>query len=70
MNHATDTSQRDLHSIYALLQKGLGHELVNDDNVFSLIALASRHGDTLVGEELREWQADCGYASRARAGGQ
>lgn len=61
MSHATDTLlEEDLHAVYARLKRGLGHELVNDDNIFSLIALAKRYGDVTLEEELSEWQSDCG----------
>jgi hypothetical protein len=37
----------------------MGHELVNDDNVFALIAIAQQDGHQLLETELREWQAPC-----------
>ena len=56
MSHATDTLlEEDIHAVYARLKRGLGHELVNDDNIFSLIALAKRYGDVTLEEELSEW---------------
>lgn len=61
MSHATETLQEeDIQSLYAKLKRGMGHELVNDDNVFTLIALAKRYGDVTLEEELSEWQSDCG----------
>jgi hypothetical protein len=61
MSHATDTlNEQDIPSVYAKLKRGQGHELVDDDNVFTLIALAKRYGDVTLEEELREWQSDCG----------
>ena len=50
----------DIDGIYRQLKKGLGRELVNDDNVFALIELASRDGQQVLEQELREWQAPCG----------
>lgn len=61
MSHATDTLQKeDIHAVYAQLKRGMGHELVNDDNIFTLIAMAKRYGDVTLEEELSEWQSDCG----------
>ena len=40
---AQDNSTDPQH-IYRQLKLGLGHELVNDDNVFQLIALAQQDG--------------------------
>jgi len=61
MSHATDTFQEeDIHTVYAQLKRGRGHELVNDDNIFTLIAMAKRYGDVTLEEELSEWQSDCG----------
>lgn len=48
-----------IDDIYARLVRGLGHELVNDANVFALIALAERDRHTVLATELREWQAPC-----------
>jgi hypothetical protein len=45
--------------IYRQLKLGVGHELVNDDNVFALIDLAHADGNTLLETQLREWQAPC-----------
>jgi hypothetical protein len=53
----------DLQAIYRLLKKGLGHERVNDANVFALIDMASRDGHTVLAQELREWQAPCSDGS-------
>lgn len=60
MTERSITSQTDTQAIYRLLKKGLGHELVNDGNVFELIEIAQRHGDRLVEQELREWESPCG----------
>jgi hypothetical protein len=49
----------DPQHIYRQLKLGVAHELVNDQNVFALIALAERDGNTLLATELREWQAPC-----------
>ena len=53
-----DTST-DVQSIYRQLKRGLGHELVNDQNVFALIDLARRDGNQTIETTLREWQAPC-----------
>ncbi|MGN6528144.1 MAG: hypothetical protein ACTHL8_17280 [Burkholderiaceae bacterium] len=53
-----DTST-DLQHIYRQLKRGLGHELVNDENVFALIDLADRDGNQTIATALREWQAPC-----------
>lgn len=45
--------------IYRKLKRGVGHELVNDDNVFALIKLAAQDGNALIEQELREWQSPC-----------
>jgi hypothetical protein len=50
----------DPQEIYRQLKRGLGHELVNDGNVFELIDLARLDGHQLLEQELREWQAPCG----------
>jgi hypothetical protein len=49
----------DPQHIYRQLKLGLGHELVNDGNVFELMALAQKDGNQLLATELREWQAPC-----------
>jgi len=49
----------DPQYIYRQLKLGLGHELVNDANVFELIELARLDGHKLLEKELREWQAPC-----------
>jgi hypothetical protein len=49
----------DPQHIYRQLKLGLGHELVNDGNVFELMALAHNDGNQLLATELREWQAPC-----------
>jgi hypothetical protein len=48
-----------IDEIYTRLTRGLGHELVNDDNVFALIERAERDRRTILAQELREWQAPC-----------
>lgn len=55
----TPDDPTDLHHIYRQLKLGLGHELVNDDNVFALIEMAQRDGQPLIATALREWQAPC-----------
>lgn len=68
MSHDTDTLQEeDIHAVYAKLKRGLGHELVNDDNIFTLIALAKRYGDVTLEEALTEWQSDCGAPRSSKA---
>ena len=54
----------DPQHIYRQLKLGVAHELVNDQNVFELIALAERDGNRLLATELREWQAPCGTHGR------
>jgi hypothetical protein len=49
----------DVQEIYRLLKRGLGHDLVNDVNVFELIQMAARDDQKLLEQELREWQAPC-----------
>lgn len=56
-------SPDDIQQIYRQLKKGLGHEFVNDDNVFALIELASLDGHKLLEQALREWQAPCSDGS-------
>ena len=51
-----DNSPQTQH-IYRQLKLGLGHELVNDENVFALIAIAQQDGNKMLETELREWQA-------------
>lgn len=53
----------DPTEIYRKLKRGLGHELVNDDNVFALIALAHQDGQVQLERALREWQAPCSDGS-------
>ena len=48
-----------LDDIYRKLKHGVGHELVDDDNVFDLIKLAEQDGNALIAQELREWQSPC-----------
>lgn len=52
-------STPSLDEIYRRLTRGLGHELVNDDNVFELIERAELDRHTVLAQELREWQAPC-----------
>lgn len=56
-------TDEDIAAIYRLLRKGLGHERVNDGNVFALIERATRNGHTQLATELREWQAPCSDGS-------
>ena len=56
-------TQPDAMEIYRRLKRGVGHELVNDDNVFELIELAAQDGHRLIEQELREWQAPCSDGS-------
>jgi hypothetical protein len=49
----------DTREIYRQLKRGLGHEWVNDDNVFELIDMARLDGHQLLEQELREWQSPC-----------
>ncbi len=53
-----DNSPQNQH-IYRQLKLGLGHELVTDENVFALIAIAHEDGNKLLEVQLREWQAPC-----------
>jgi hypothetical protein len=55
----TQDTSPELQHIYRQLKLGLGHELVNDDNVFALIAIAHEDGHQILETELREWQAPC-----------
>jgi len=50
---------QDIEDIYRKLVKGLGHELVTDDNVHALIRRAEMDNHTILATELREWQAPC-----------
>ncbi|WP_140634197.1 hypothetical protein [Methylibium rhizosphaerae] len=60
MNDATKPgATEDVQEIYRLLKRGLGHDLVNDVNVFELIQIAARDGHKVLEQELREWQAPC-----------
>lgn len=60
----------DIQHIYRQLKKGLGHELVNDGNVFALIDMAAQGGHQLLEQELREWQSPCGSTTAADNPGQ
>ncbi|MCW7539960.1 hypothetical protein OOT46_19165 [Aquabacterium sp. A7-Y] len=53
----------ELRDIYQQLKKGLGHDRVNDGNVFALIELASQYGHTQIEQLLREWQSPCSDGS-------
>jgi len=60
---------KDLHSpehVYRQLIKGLGHELVNDDNVDALIRLAEQDRHTILATELREWRAPCAADAKSQ----
>ena len=54
---------QDIDNVYRQLRQGLGHELVNDDNVFELIRRAEQDGHPVLAQELREWQAPCDGSS-------
>lgn len=60
-NDRTDPSVKadDIEAIYRELRRGVGHELVNDANVFKLIDRAERDGHRVLAQELREWQSPC-----------
>lgn len=55
----TEPTTPSIDEIYKRLTRGLGHELVNDGNVFALIERAERDRRTQLAVELREWQAPC-----------
>jgi len=50
---------QEIEDVYRQLLKGLGHELVNEENVDALIRRAEGDGHPVLAEELREWQAPC-----------
>ena len=50
---------QEVEEIYRALTRGLGHERVNDDNVFALIRRADEDGREVLAQELREWQSPC-----------
>lgn len=50
---------QDVEDVYQLLLKGIGHELVTEDNVDALIRRAKGDGHPVLAEELREWRAPC-----------
>lgn len=50
---------QEIEDIYRALIRGLGHERVNDDNVFDLIRRAEEDGRKVLAQELREWQSPC-----------
>lgn len=50
--------------IYRELRKGLGHQLVTEDNVRALMARAEQDGQAMLVEELREWAAGRGAPAR------
>lgn len=58
----------DPDSIFRLLKRGLGHELVSGDNVGELIQLAIAHGQPLIEQELREWHTGCGNGAAGSTG--
>lgn len=49
----------DIAEIYRRLQRGTGHEWVNEGNVKALIEMARTRGDTLTATLLEEWRAPC-----------
>ena len=55
----SQNNSTDPQHIYRQLKLNVGHELVNDKNVFELITLAQKDGNQLLATELREWQAPC-----------
>lgn len=59
-----DQAIDQIDHIYHQLRRGLGHELVNDGNVFELIARAEQDGHPVLAQELREWQAPCDGAGQ------
>ena len=61
-------ARTDPDSIFRLLKRGLGHELVSQDNVDQLIELAVAHGHRLIEQELREWHTGCGNEVAGRLG--
>ena len=56
-----------LDEIYRQLQRGAGHEWVTDDNVATLIGMASAKGHHLIEVELREWRNPCAPSSEDQA---
>ncbi len=50
---------QDIEDVYRKLLKGLGHELVTEENVDALIRRAEGDGHSVLAEELREWRAPC-----------
>ncbi|HET9642462.1 MAG TPA: hypothetical protein VFP68_03670 [Burkholderiaceae bacterium] len=62
---STDTAGQpeELLAIYRKLKKGVGHELVTDENVFALIDIAARDGNKHIEALLREWQSPCSDGS-------
>lgn len=53
----------ELKEIYRQLKIGMAHERVNDENVFTLIDMAVRNGDSQLEALLREWQSPCSDGS-------
>lgn len=49
----------NIDEIYRQLKKGLGHEWVDDDNVFELIRRCELDGQAVLAQELREWKYPC-----------
>jgi hypothetical protein len=60
MSRADGAFDADTDQVYQALRRGVGRELVNDDNVHALIRRAQAEGHPILAEELREWQAPCG----------
>jgi len=50
---------QEIEDIYRDLTRGLGHERVDDGNVFDLIRRAEEDGRKVLAQELREWQSPC-----------
>ena len=70
MKEIQDNGPQDqIQGIYRQLKKGLGRELVDDDNVAALIDLAAQDGEQVLEQELREWQAPCGTEGDPSPGG-
>jgi hypothetical protein len=66
-NAMEDSKLQAVEDAYRQLVKGLGRELVTDDNVDALIRRAEQDGHSVLATELREWQAPCGMGEPARA---
>ncbi|MCC7059899.1 MAG: hypothetical protein IT508_06665 [Burkholderiaceae bacterium] len=48
-----------IEEIYRQLKRGLGHQLVTDENAEELIRRAERDGQAVLAQELREWKFPC-----------